>query len=366
MAISETQEGLLFWLSFSLGSISFLSSLCVVYLIVAMKKWNGYIILVLSMTLCQLLYDIANLLVMASGASYVMCQLQAFLVMFGGLSVTLWSNILSLLVFYIVSTIKTPNIFDLYTRIVSVACGPTFILALVGLFGKAYGHYNNYWCTWNHNNDISKNLQQTYYWGRTVSILFNFTIYVLIAKQVARINKGCQNSRGATALATLAQRMKYYPLIQSLCRLGGALDEWQYNQQYESFPFALLHALCSPSTGIGYLLIFLIVQPGAWAFLRSCGKSTAKSHSPSDMGIFMGEQGESSVTSNALHSSSAALSSISQGSSFQHGYTTMDEDELTQIIDEEYSNMSAYRLISSDFSSSGRAMSEDLYYRHDA
>jgi hypothetical protein len=70
--------------------------------------------------------------------------------------------------------------------------------------------------------------------------------------------------------------MMYYPLMQAFCRLGACIYEpiygfGDYPGHTSSIQFALSCwvSLTAPSSGIGYLIIFLIMQPNAYRLLVS-------------------------------------------------------------------------------------------------
>ena len=68
-------------------------------------KFNGYLLLILSMACCQILYDLNYILGISD--TYSGCLTWHFLDMLGGLSVPLWTNILSFIIYYIVTFIKS-------------------------------------------------------------------------------------------------------------------------------------------------------------------------------------------------------------------------------------------------------------------
>ena len=68
-------------------------------------KFNGYLLIILSMTCCQILYDLNYMIGITS--TYDGCVAWHFLDFLGGLSVPLWTNILSFIVYYIVTYIKS-------------------------------------------------------------------------------------------------------------------------------------------------------------------------------------------------------------------------------------------------------------------
>ena len=110
-----------------------------------------------------------------------------------------------------------------------------------------------------------------YYWARLVSILINVIIYISIT---VKINNMVETSKGGKyeALTELAARMKYYPLFQALSRSGAAWDEFNRAGESGYFPSSLMRSICSPSSGIWYFMIFLLMQPGMLDHAKSIVK----------------------------------------------------------------------------------------------
>eukprot|EP01034_Spumella_vulgaris_P026192 gene26192-32729_t len=79
-------------------------------------------------------------------------------------------------------------------------------------------------------------------------------------------------------LKTLAGRLKYYPMVQICTWIGAAWYEFEYGFTISSFDgegrkstmqlvCIYVDAICSPSAGLGFFVIFLVVQPTAYAHL---------------------------------------------------------------------------------------------------
>jgi hypothetical protein len=133
------------------------------------------------------------------------------------------------------------------------------------------------------NNQAGIFVEQTYYWGRLLSIVFNFLAFIYVTAKVEKmgftsflresrsnISKGSSDNgnreltvteRQALAVKTLASRLKYYPLAQALCRFGAAWDEFD-NYSYSNNTTTILAAILSPLSGIFYFLIFLVSLAG--------------------------------------------------------------------------------------------------------
>lgn len=68
-------------------------------------KFNGYLLLIASTTICQCLYDINYILGITN--SYSGCVTWHFLDLLGGMSVTIWTNVLSFAIYYVVTYIRS-------------------------------------------------------------------------------------------------------------------------------------------------------------------------------------------------------------------------------------------------------------------
>ena len=69
------------------------------------SKFSGYFLLIVSMALCQILYDFSYMLRVVK--QYPNCLVSYFLTWLGGLSVAIWSNILSFIIYYVVTYIRS-------------------------------------------------------------------------------------------------------------------------------------------------------------------------------------------------------------------------------------------------------------------
>ena len=68
-------------------------------------KFSGYLLLIVSMASCQILYDLSYMLRVVN--RYPNCLFSYFLTWLGGLSVAIWSNILSFIIYYVVTYIRS-------------------------------------------------------------------------------------------------------------------------------------------------------------------------------------------------------------------------------------------------------------------
>jgi hypothetical protein len=186
---------------------------------------------------------------------------------FGGLSVSIWTNVLAFVILRVVVNMKNTDIlknFHWFTAIVmvpSVTIGVALlILQLVGRRQQVYY------------------IEEIYYWARLLSILINFVIHGIVSYRSyqTKMTKWTRRSPQEIAIQILSQRMIYYPLMQALSRVGASWYEAKYgfgpypgNTSSRQFGLACVYVGLSPATGVGYLIVFLLMQPFAIDQVRS-------------------------------------------------------------------------------------------------
>lgn len=295
MGLTEDQELTIRWTRFSLATISLICSFCTLFLIYYMKIRSGYFLLITSMTFFQILYDINFMQGVLPG--YANCMAWHFLDYLGGLSFSLWSNILSFIVLFIVVKIRSINIFFNYWYFAAVAVLPPIALAIMAMPVLVPvpddDTANLHWCQFT-DSQYALAVQSLYYWGRICTIAFNFSVFIYISYRVRSMTQrtvtrqdtkdegivtenpipGINRSQDevgpnmrtiapttaisqTAAIAALVSRMKYYPLAQAFARSGSAWDQFN-NYQYSGYASSLMSALCGPSSGILNFIIFLV------------------------------------------------------------------------------------------------------------
>lgn len=262
------QEKTVVALAFLVSGISLLCTLTNLWLIRVMKKWNGYLAIITMMCCCQIVYDVTFALHLTANDGGTAIAILNALQFFGGMSVSLWTNILAIIILRVVMWMKSTDILDNIYYIGAVAMVPSAVLGIVLLILEEVGRRHQVYA-----------VEELYYWARLASIIVNFVAHAIIEIRAYRTR-----SRRAVSMRTpqemaikvLAQRMIYYPLIQTICRLGAAIYEARYgfgpytgNSSNTKFALACCYAALSPATGIGYLFIFLLMQPYAMDQLRS-------------------------------------------------------------------------------------------------
>ncbi len=243
--------------------ISLVSTVVTLVLIFDMKRWNAYMLLIFNLTFCQFFYDLAFFFLITYTQRASQLAL-AFLTTFGGVSVTLWTNVISFILCSIVLNLQSFNVYGYFKIFFIAIMVPSLALAVLNIifYDPSFEH---------------SILTNFYYWLRIGSIVFNIAVHALISVKLSRMGFD-KNSRKQDPVRVLASRLKYYPIVQIVTRVGAAWYEAAYGYNTESFDnnmnatqktSFLLYAVCVPSAGLGYFLIFLLVQPKALAVLKA-------------------------------------------------------------------------------------------------
>lgn len=310
MALSNGQINTCNWIYFSLATLSLICTLTTLFLIHYMGIRNGYLLLITSMTVCQIIYDINFIQGVIPG--YYNCVIWNVFDILGGLSVALWSNVISYVAMHVIINVRSMNIYENYPRFFCFAMIPSVTLAMLAIAVIEPASNNDdapfQYCDYQVNY-FSRAIYALYFWGRIFSIMFNFGVFAYISYRIHRMMKLVQNTEevnklertntanpvsplhstttadsanmnpanailrttqhnnigsypiNATtqciAIVALVSRMKYYPLAQAISRSGAAWNEFWY-YRYDSYPSHMMAAICSPVLGILNFLIFLV------------------------------------------------------------------------------------------------------------
>lgn len=192
---------------------SIIASIVTLLLIRDMGKWNGYLALITLMTTCQLVYDSAFFFVVDPENS-ICLYINIFLTSFGGLSVTIWTNIISGVVFYIVHTLKTVNVFQNFTYIFGLGCFFPFCIAAVSTILV--------WMGYAFLEVLLYNIL------RLISVAVNIIAYYFLTRKLNQMRSTHQQI--IDPLLVLSSRLKYYPLCQVIIRLWPTIYELSYGR----------------------------------------------------------------------------------------------------------------------------------------
>jgi len=344
------------WVGFSIATLSFCCTITTLLIIQRMKKWNGYLLLISTMTTFQLLYDINYMLGVCPG--YIPCMIWNFLDIIGGLGNAYTSNVISYTVIFVVYRIQSFDIFaNFYYILFLVGFIPLLfaILNTVSLQHQVDDDEPYEYCILNHSN-LGKTTTEFYYWTRVASIIFNFIAFIYISVKVERMKStvvhhqhhgssfdtqeskttgGYSTENQMAAIATIVSRLKYYPLAQAICRVGSAWNEWKRSSDYNPVS-SMLAAVTAPLAGTFYFIIFIMMQPTARKTLTSilfCQKDTTIDQE--------NDSNNNPIPSTSQHQQQA-LSKIFRPKSVDY----YDESELDDIINRVVQNDRPISLLS--------------------
>ena len=312
--------------------IGAIASSLTIFLIYYMKLWSGHILLVLSMSVTQLVYDItfcpsdvdlgnveANLIVNILNFS-------------GGISVAIFSNIMALVIFYIIQYKKSVDIFKNYKwfcLLVSIFVSVVIILYTIA----TYDHSDIYL------SEIAS--IDVYNSFRLASIAVNFLICGLSYYSIYKISQAIgTKSIQEEAVCTLAIRMQYYPFIQALSRSGLTWYIYAYGFNFNpinvtklQFIVQILSAILAPSASIGYFIIFLIMQPKAYTQFQSFFRYFCFIK---EKVLVINESIADDHRNRVMSQISEAQTHITNHSFPIHSLDAFTDDELCRIIDYDY------------------------------
>jgi len=242
--------------------LSFLCSLLTLRLIYVMKTWNGYILLIVSLSLAQLLYDLGFLLIPLVSLVNI-TGLLTFISCFAGLMASFWTNVISLIVLYIVLRLSTVDIIKNYVYFALPIITVTLILAILDIF-------------------YTEAINILYFALRAISIVVNIFVYVAVRWKLSRMSSYRTDDiaiprKKRDPIFCLAERLKYYPLAQIGCRIGSCIWELAYGHFRNNYSMPLplntkgqiclyFYVATNPLAGVFFFLIFLRLQPAAKSF----------------------------------------------------------------------------------------------------
>jgi len=244
------------------GSIGVACSLLTLWILARMMRWNGYIKLILLLTVSQFVYDVSIVMVVFPGREVEFAYIA--LRSMSGLWATFVTNVLSFVVVYTVWTMQAINVSEHFRKIFFLVVIPAACYGVV--VPVAYFSFS----------DLEFEIvSSVYYWIRVVSIVFNIGSYAVLVYKLNQLDKTPRvtslKSSASDPLRALANRFKYYPIVQVLSRVGVAWYEELYGHGYtydadESLSKRIsffLYVLTLPSAGLGFFLVFVMVSPGA-------------------------------------------------------------------------------------------------------
>jgi hypothetical protein len=266
------------WLQFSVALLSLSCSLLTLFIIKYMRIWNGNILLITMLTSFQVLYDINFMLAISD--SFASCVIWNFLDVLGGLATSFTTNVMAFTAVYVTVRIRSINIFKAFPYFLIFIFVLPLVFAIMTFFVVIHASQDDdkpyTVCVYNESS-LAWIIADFYYWARLVSIFLNFLAFWYMTYKIRRLGflKSLEISRHASvalskdnhiltlseqqmiAVQILAERMRFYPLVQTLCRSGAAWNEYN-NYQYSDNASTLMAAACSPLSGFFYMIIFLV------------------------------------------------------------------------------------------------------------
>ena len=282
-AVSNPQKRVVTIITLFFSCVALLASILILVLIRRLRVWNPQTSLVWWMSVCQCTYDASffSFVAQASGSTNHWSYYTAsFFQLFGGISVTLFTNVITAVLMWVIISRKNIDLFRYFHWVLLITMGPGLAIGIAYLANKTDDAY------------LGEVLSPSYYWVRLGSIFLNLLFYVITQDRVNKITNSVSvraYSTGAggadgnrkklsthDAIATLTRRSKYYWIVQAISRSGAAVYEGAYGYHgYTGFTNtnqyvgALFFAVLTPSASIGYLTIFLHMQPRAFESFKS-------------------------------------------------------------------------------------------------
>jgi hypothetical protein len=270
-----------------IGSIlSSLASTLMLIIMVKIKVWNGHLLLVQTMTILQLIYDLSFFPGMIDVGIESVTIISNVLQLFSGITSSLVSNVVAWITFYIIFYKKSVDIFHHYPLLMILISIVGLIDCIVFLMSLQSSH-----------SELYKKIAvlYIYYYLKLFSIILNVLFVSLTYYEIRRITSGKTNRLSSTekSIHTLSMRLFYYPVVQIISRIGIAWYEFSYGYDSSSngngmnfnppqtsntqFAAQCMLAITMPVASIGYLWIFLLMQPRAYGtLLQMVGCSSSR------------------------------------------------------------------------------------------
>jgi hypothetical protein len=237
-------------------------------LIYDMRIWNSFIFLITAMTIFQLVYD-------ATFYSRIVCVPETFcynstflLQMYGGIAQALVSNEIAFVVFYTIWKRKILNALNHKYAFMLAANIPAAACCLMYFAYLKTGSMDDF------NNSLF-----AYFYIRLISIFviaITCALTIYYARKITISKLRSHQSVESRAIWALARRLMYYPIVQALARFGFSWFEISYGFDFAvttvsdaEFAALCVIAVTTPLGGVGYFVIFLVMQPHSWEFLKS-------------------------------------------------------------------------------------------------
>ena len=200
----------------------------------------------------------------------------------GGIGSSIMSNWIAFILFYVVIFEKSFDIIRNYSFIVlsSVIISiPTVIVYSIGALPEGSNPFYV---------DIAG--LYLYFYTRVISIALNFIMIGCIVYKNYRVrSKNTTKTPAEIAINTLCRRVMYYPILQTISRSGYAWYESQYGFDFRvteaehnqsRYAALMFTAIITPTVSVGYLILFLTIEPNAYDCFKEifcCSGSSSSS-----------------------------------------------------------------------------------------
>ena len=243
----------------------------------------GYIKLILAMSWYQLLYDITLFNDVNNVGIYPIEYITHVAQLIRGIGSSFVSSWIAFVLFYVVVYKKTFDIMKNHMYIILstvIIWLPIVVVYSVGALPEGSNP---------HLVDFA-NLT-LYYYARLISIALNFIMVGCIMYKNYRVrSKNKSKTPAEIAINTLCRRVMYYPILQTIGRSGYAWYEFQYGFNFsisqvehdpERYGLLMYSAIITPTVSIGYLILFLYIEPHAYRIFKKifCGINTPEKDS---------------------------------------------------------------------------------------
>ena len=172
-----------------------------------------------------------------------------------------------------------------------------------------------------------------FYYFKLTSIALNFILIGCILYKNYQIrSKSTTKTPAEIAINTLCRRVMYYPILQTVSCSGYAWYEFQYGFNFsvteaehdpERYGLLIYSAIITPTVSIGYLILFLYIEPHAYKIFKKifCGIDTSEKDSDNRSSS---SRIDGSVLSNIYNSSNNSNIDIIKSSSLQERQSNVE------------------------------------------
>ena len=252
----------------------------------------------------QLVYDITLFTVIVDVGNYPIVYLSTVVEIIGGIGASFMSNWIAFVLFYVVIFEKSFDILKNYMYIVLstvIIWLPMVIIYSIGALPQG-----------SNPRLVTLERLSLFYYIKLSSIALNFfLIGCIVYKNYQVRSKNTTKTPAEIAINTLCRRVMYYPILQSIGRSGYAWYEFQYGFNFsvsqaqhdpERYGLLIYSAIITPTISIGYLMIFLYIEPHAYKIFKKifCGIDTPEKGSDNQS---ISSSIDGSVLSNIYNSS---------------------------------------------------------------